>query len=164
MKSWFSRLLLLGILVAVCIWAWRTVFPNPERIIRRQLTVLAQAASFGPKDGPLALLINPDKIAGLCTPDVRVKVSGFGYSQTLSGRDDVRKAAAVVRTSFSSLSLKFPDLRVRLAPDQESAIVYATANGHAGEHDLQLIELRFTMRRVDGEWLIAEVDTDSTLQ
>ena len=164
MKAWFQRLVVLALLAALGFWVWRTWFPNPERIIRRELTEMAQLASFGPKDGSLAVLINPDKLANLCTPDVRVKVSNFGYSQTLSGRDDVRNAAAAVRTSFTSLSLKFPDLRVRLAADEQSAVVDATANGRAGDHNLQLLELRFTMRKVNGDWLVAAVETTSTLQ
>ena len=165
MRKWLFRLFLLGIVVAVGLWAWRTFFPDPERIIRRQLTQLAEAASFGPKDGPLALLVNPDKIASLCTPDVQVKVSGSGYSHTLHGRDDIRKAAAAVRTSFTSLSLKFPDIRVRLAPDHESAVVYANANGRvSGERDLELVELCFSFRKVGGDWLIASVEPASTFQ
>jgi len=164
MNRWFVRLLVAGLVAALGIWGWRILFPNPEAVIRAQLTELAKAASFGPKDGPLAMLVNPDKIAGLCTADIRVNVTGLGYSQTLSGRDDVRKAATVVRTTFTSLSLKFPDIRVQLDPDQQSAVVYTTANGRAsGDRDLQLVELRFTMRKVGGEWLIAAVEPASTL-
>ena len=164
MKGWLWRLLWLAILAAAGLWLWRTFFPDPERVIRRELVELAQAASFGPKDGLLAVAMKVDKIASRCAPDVRVRVGGFGYSQILNGRDDVRQAVAIAHTSFTSLTLRFPDLHVRLAPDKQSATVDATANGRAGDHDLQLIELRFTMRKVDGEWLVAVVETESTLQ
>jgi len=164
MSRWLLRLLLVGLATALGIWIWRSLFPNPESVIRARLTELAQAASFGPKDGPLALLLNPDKIVGLCTADVQVRVGSFGYSQTLNGREDIRKAATAVRTSFTSLSLKFPDIRVQLEADRESAVVYATANGRvSGDRELQLIELRFIMRKIGSEWLIASVETASAL-
>ena len=146
-------------------WGWRAWSPAPETLIRRRLVELAEAVSFSPKDGPLALLVNPGKVASLCAPDVRVQVSSFGYSQTLSGREDVRKAATLIRSSFTSLSLRFPDVLVRLAPDQQSAIVEATLRGRGSNgRDLQFLELRFTFRKINGEWLIASAETASTLQ
>ena len=163
MKRWITRLVVLGSLAAACLWAWRLLFPNPERLIRRQLSELAQAASFGPKDGPLALLVNPDKIAGLCTVDVFIKVDDFGYTQTLRGRDEVRKAFTAVRTTLTSLTVRFPDIRVQLGPDHESATVYVTANGQVSGERVQLLELRFTMRRTGRDWLIGGVETISTL-
>jgi hypothetical protein len=109
--------------------------------------------------------VNPGKVASLCAPDVSVKVSSFGYSQTLSGRDDVRKAATLIRSSFTSLSIKFPDVLVRLAPDQQSANVEATLRGRGSDgRDLQFVELRFTFRKIEGQWLIASAETTSTLQ
>jgi hypothetical protein len=165
MRPWLLRLIVLGGLVAAGLWGWRAWFPAPEKVIRRRLVELAEAVSFGPKDGPLALLFNPDKVASLCAPDVRVNVSNFGYSEALSGRDDVRKAAALIRSSFTSLTVTFPDVLVRLAPDQQSAIVEATLRGRGSNgRDLQFVELRFAMRKIDGEWLIATAETASTLQ
>lgn len=163
MKRWLTRLVVISLLAAAGIWAWRTLFPNPERLIRRQLSELAQAASFGPKDGPLALLVNPDKIAELCTPDVFIKVNDFGYTQSLKGREDVRKAALAMRTTLTSLTVRFPDIRVQLDPDRQSATVYVTANGQASGERVQLVELRFTMRQTGRDWLIAGVETISTL-
>jgi len=165
MKKWLPRLVALGVLAALGVWGWRAWFPDPEKLIRRRLDELAEAVSFGPRDGPLALLTNPGKVASFCAQDVRVNVTNFGYSQTLNGREDVQRAAAMARSAYTSLNIKFPDILVRLASDKQSAVVETTLRGQAsGVRDLQMLELRFTMRHIDGEWLIAAVDTASALQ
>lgn len=151
-------------LLVVLHFARRAFFPDNEALIKARMEALAGAVSFDARQAPLTLLANANQAAGFLTPDVRVSLSGYGLRpQTLNGRDEVRQVIEASRSVLPGLSIKFPDLRVSVNPDGQSATVYANANGRAGGQDLQLIELRFTLRRIDGDWQVATVETTSTL-
>ena len=47
------RIVVVVALIAAGIWAWRALFPSPEKVIRSRLKNLAATASFEPEDGTL---------------------------------------------------------------------------------------------------------------
>ena len=166
MNKWVVRvaiLLLLGILAFI---GWRHFFPDPEKVIRKRLSELAGAASFTPKEAPLAKLSNTQRLMAFCTPDVEISVDSPGHGrQTMSGREDLFQKALAVREFLSALSVEFIDINVTLGSDRKSAMAELTAKGKVpGDNDMFIQELKFTLKKMDGTWLVRKIDTVKTLR
>ena len=164
MKKWALRIILAGLLAALGLWGWRVFFPSPEIVIRKRMEALAKAASFSPQQGLLAQAWNASNLGEFFTLDVQVSLDVPGAQHTLSGRDELLQAAIGWRSQVSSLKIKFPDIKVVLAPDGDSAVVNVTAKAKAsGESDFYLVELRLAMIRIKRDWLIKQIETVKTL-
>jgi hypothetical protein len=164
MKEWSIRIVLLAALVAVGFWGWRVMFPNPEKVIRKRLGELAKTASFSSDQGIVAKAWNANSLAEFFTPDVHVTLDIPGTQHTISGRDELMEAALAARRVVGSLSVKFPDIKVTVAPDRESAEVYLTAEGRVpGSKEFYLQELRLRLVKVKRDWLINRAETVKTL-
>src|SRR5206468_1271073 len=90
MKKWIVRIVLFALLVAVGIWVWSILFPNPERLIRKRLAEVAQAASFSGREAPAAQAFNSQKLTTYCTDDIQLVVDIPGRSHVVvTGRDEL---------------------------------------------------------------------------
>jgi hypothetical protein len=164
MKEWSIRVILLAALVAVGFWGWGVCFPSPEKVIRKRLGELAKAASFSSQQGLLAKAWNASVLGEFFTPDVQVTVDVPGAQHTLNGRDELLQAAVGARSAVSSLTIEFPDIKVVVAPDKNSAVVNLTAKGKVpGERDFYLQELRLRLTKIKRDWLIQQIETVKTL-
>jgi len=164
MNKWLFRIILTGVLAALGFWGWRVFFPSPEELIRKRLGELAKAASFTSNEGLLAKAFNASRLGEFFTPDVQVTVNVPGSQRTLNGRDELLQAALGARSEVGSLSIQFPDIKVVVAPDQDTAVVNLTARGKvAGQRDSYLQELRLRMTKIKREWLINQIETVRTL-
>jgi hypothetical protein len=164
MKNWLPRVILVGALAALGFWGWRVFFPSPEEVIRKRLGELAKAASFSSGEGLLAKALNASALGEFFTPDVQVTVDIPGTQQTISGRAELLQAAVGARSQGGSLSIEFPDIKVTVAPDKNSAVVYLTAKGKvSGQKDFYLQELRLRMTKIKHDWLIDQIETVKTL-
>jgi hypothetical protein len=164
MKKWSSRVIVVSVLAVVGFWGWRVFFPSPEEVIRKRLGALAEAASFSSSEGLIAKAWNASALGEFLTPDVQIALDVPGAQHTFSGRDEVMQAVVGARSQGGSLSVGFPDMRVNVAPDKSSAIVYLTAKGKvSGQKDIYLMELRLRMTRIKRDWFIEQVETVKTL-
>ena len=165
MNKWVVRAVLAIVCVGIGFLAWRLFFPNHERIIRKQLTELAQLCSFPPNQPPLTALKDCQRAASFCTPDVEIIVNVPNYPmEKISGRDDLLQKAIAARGFTGGLKVDFLDIAVQVAGDKKSAV--ATLTGKArlgGEKDFFLQELKFTFKRVDRDWVISRVETVRSL-
>jgi len=165
MKRWMLRVVLAVGLAAFGFWCWQTWFPSPEEAIRKQLTELTQLASFAPNEAPAAKLLNSEKLAGFFTSDVRIEFDAAGWQQTLSGHDQLFQAAMALRQNFGGFKVKFIDINIALGPDGQSAITDLTAKGKLDDDkDLIVEELKFSLKKVKGTWLINRAETVKTLR
>lgn len=160
-----SRLFFVVVVLGLGAWAWTALHPGAEKLIRRQLSGVARAASFGPDQGSLAKMASAQRLADYFSSNVEVHIEVPGHPvHTLTGREDIQQAALAARGSVQSLTVSFPDITVALNADHESAIVYLTLRARvAGEQDMIVQELKLTMRKMDGQWLIVKVETTRTL-
>jgi hypothetical protein len=160
MKKWSVGAIFAAALIVLVIWAWRTLFPNHEQIIRHRLLEVASAASFSPNETPLVTLRNCEKLAAYCVPDVEIVVDVPGHSrETVNGREELVQKALQAR-ALGTLTVEFLDFTVNVASDKKSAVVTLTGKGRiGGESDFMVEELRFTMKRVEDAWLIARIET-----
>ena len=163
MSRWLVRVLLVVLLIAAGWLCWRVFFPSPERVIRKRLLELAKAASFGPNESPLAQVANAANLTSFFTEDVEITIDLRGYSrQTFSGRATLLEAARGARFGLGSLQVEFVDIQVAVDPGKTSANVTLTAKGKV-RGDLQVQELKLVLKKVDGDWLISNVETVKTL-
>ena len=164
--KWALRAILAAALAGALFLAWTIFFPSPEKIIRQRLTELARVVSFSPNEGPIAKLDNPTRAAAFCTSDVEVAVEVPGYSHhELSGKDNLLQALMAARASLPGLQVEFFDPVIELAPNKQAAVVGLTARGKVpGDRDFQVIELKFSMKKVEREWLIRRIETVKTIR
>jgi hypothetical protein len=165
MKKWVIRIVFLAVLMAVGIWVWGILFPNPERAIRLRLAEVAQAASFSGKEAPAAQAMNSQRLTTFCTADIEIVVDFPGRGQhSVSGHDELFQGAMGARSLVSALKVEFLDVTVNLAPDRQSAVANLTAKGNVpGEKDLLVQELKVKLKKIGRQWYIQRLETVKSL-
>jgi hypothetical protein len=160
-----AQIIFAAVIIGLGIWLWTVLHPSPEKAIRSRLNALAKALSFNSGSGLLGKGYNAQKAAEFFTTDVDVEVNLSGYEPiSLHGRDDVLNAALVARGRLTSLKIEFPDMNISIGPDGQTAKVNLTGKGIIpGERDVSAQEFNFMMKKVDGIWLIYQVETVKTL-
>ena len=158
------RLIIGAALIALGIWAWRALFPSPERVIRSRVLSLAKTFSYDRNEGTIAKAYNTSKLLDFFTLDVEIFVELRGYRpETINGRDDVIKAAGGARAYFPEMKVKLPDINVTLSADKLTAVanVTATISGLGDQDWIQ--EMNILFKLVDKRWVIYRVETVKTL-
>jgi hypothetical protein len=159
------RLMLLAALAGLGYWLYTVFFPGPEKVIRHRLAKLAQVASIRPDQGLLSRGAAIQELAGYFDSEIEITVNWRGGSQqSLAGRDEILETAKLAHARFKHLKIEFLDLSVTLAPDKQSATVHLTAKVTSSDQsDFQVQELKFHLRKVNGDWLIFKIETIRTL-
>jgi hypothetical protein len=157
------RLIVPAVLVAGGVWFWTALFPGPEKVIRQRLAEIARLASFNADENPLAALGGAQKLAGFCSPTLQVKLAApANVEHTFDTREEVAQSDLAARAAFGgTLKVEFVDVVVTLAPSQQSAVADLTARMQSGS-DLNVQEIKFTLKKVDGQWLVTRVETIRT--
>lgn len=161
------RVLLLAALVGAGVWLWMYFHPGPEEAIRRRLADVAREVSFTGKEGMVAKAAHSQKLAGYFAREVALMIDlpEISSHEGMS-RDEIAQLALMLRSSpyFRSLKVQCLDPVITLGADRKSAIVELTIRAETvGDKYLVVQEMKFTMKEVDGEWLILRVDTVKTL-
>ena len=159
------RIVLAAALIALGVWLWFVLFPSPEKVIHKRLVKLARTVSFSPDEGNLVRLAGAQSLAGFFSSNIVVNINVPGRVQhSIIGRQEVTQAALGARSAVSGLDVKFPDINVTVAPDKQSAEADLTVEAKvAGEHDPIVQEMKFTLQKIDGEWLVTRIETVRTL-
>lgn len=155
------RLVLLAAIVAAGVWLYFIFFPSPEKAVRKQLTKLAGDVSFTHDQNNLIKIANAESVSGFFTTNVEVIVNMPGHEQhVFAGRAEITQAALQSREAVSSLSVKFPDVNVTVAPDKQSATADVTVEvKQSRERDPFIQEMKFTFEKSEGKWLIRKAET-----
>lgn len=164
MKLLWRSLWLLAV-IGLVLWLWSVFFPSPEKVIRKQLAGVARTASFGGNEGPLARAGNIAELGGYFSADVEMilEVPDRG-PLALTGRDEITRAAAGARSSYSALEVEFHDVSVKLAQDKQTATADVAVTGRTpGDRDFFVQEMKFVLRKIKGHWLIIRVESVKTL-
>jgi hypothetical protein len=160
-----GRVALLLVLIGLGFWLYTVFFPGPEKAIRKRLEKVAQLASIRPGQGLLSRGASIQELANCFDSKVEITLNWRGGSQhSLAGRDEIIETAKLAHGQFQTLEIEFLDLNVTLAPDKQSATVNLTAKvTTSDERDFQVQELKITLKKVNGEWLIFQIETVRTL-
>jgi hypothetical protein len=158
------RLLLFAFLVALGVWLWTILFPAPEKVIRQRLAKLARTVSFSGNEGRVLRLAGAGNLAGFFSTNIEINIDVPGrVHHSFMGRDEITQAALAARSGSGSLSVKFPDIRVTVAADRQSAVADLTLEATIpGEPDPIVQEMKFTLQKTDGEWLITRIESVRT--
>ena len=159
------RLVLVAALLAFGVWMWTVLFPSPEKVIHKRLVKLASTASFSPDEGNLMRLAGAQSLAGFFATNIEVDINVPGRVQHhLLGREEITQAALGAQSAVSGLDIKFPDINVTVAPDKQFAEADLTVEARvSGERDLIVQEMKFTLQKTDGKWLVTRIETVRTL-
>jgi hypothetical protein len=151
--------------VALGVSGWVALHPSPEQVIRRQLAEVARAPSFTHGEGYLAQLTAAERLADCFSTNVEIALDLPGRQEhRLAGRADIQQAVLSARASMQGLSVSFPDITVIVAADGQSAAADLTLEARvAGQQDMIVQEMKFTLRKIAGQWLIVKVETVRTL-
>lgn len=146
--------------------AFQTLFPSPQKVIRKRLVELARLASFEANEAPLAKLINAQKLGSYFAAGVEVALDMPGRGpQTFNGRDELIQAATAARTQLSALNVQFPDIVVIVASDGQSAEANVTVKARiGGQSELYIEEMKFSLEKFKGDWLIHRIESVNTLR
>jgi hypothetical protein len=159
------RIVLLAALAVLGIWLWTVLFPSPEKVIRRRLTELARTVSSSANESDLARLAAARSVAGFfaATVELNVDLPELGQHNSMD-REEITQLALMGRSRAGGLRVKFPDINITVAPDKQSAVADLTVEANiSGEHDPIVQEMKFTLRKTDGRWLITRIETVRTL-
>jgi len=159
------RIVLLAALAVQGVWLWTVLFPSPEKVIRKHLTQLARTVSSSPNERDLARLAAARGVAGFFAANVELSVDlpELGHRDSMD-REEISQLALMGRSRAGGLSDKFPDIIITVAPDKQSAMADLTVEAKvSGERDSIVREMKFTLRKTDGQWLITRIETVRTL-
>jgi hypothetical protein len=159
------RLVLAAGLIAFGVWLWFILFPSPEKVIHKRLVALANTVSFSSNQGNLARLAGAPNLGDFFSPDVEVDINVPGRVQErLMSRQEIVQATVGARSTISWLKVKFPDINITVAPDKQSAVADLTVEARvSGRQDPIVQEMKFTLQKTDGKWLVARIETVRTL-
>ena len=163
--KWVWRLLILALLVAAGIWLYPILFPSEEKVIRKRLKELEQLLSTSSKESPIAKLGNAAKIGTYFSPDVQISfdLPGEGHFE-VNGSDEIIALATRVRELPGGVQVQFLDVTVTVNPDKESGTAVLTGRAEqGGNRDFHVQELKFTLKKINGEWRIIKVEAVKTL-
>ncbi len=159
-----SRLILIAILGVLGWWLWTVYFPSEEKIIKKRLNDLADAASFTGRESLLTKGLKIQKIGTFFGDQVEVSINiPKSEMHTMSSRNDIIVAAEAALAAYGSVTLELLDPVVTLSPDKESAGVNATVRVKMPSEQDMVQELKFTFRKIKKEWLILRIETVRTL-
>ena len=152
--------------MALGLWVYRELFPGDEKLLRGLLAEVAKAASLKSDGNALVRLGGAGKLAGFFSEDVVVHLDVSGLEgKEIQGREELRQIVAAARASLQSAHVQFPDSRLEIGADRQSAAGQVTATADInGENNSVVQELKLSFRKIDGKWKITRVDTVHTLQ
>jgi ketosteroid isomerase-like protein len=156
------RIVFLAVIVAAGIWLWNIFFPGPEQIIRRELSGIARDASFNPNESPLIGVAHAQTLAGFFSPNVEVKLDApLNLQRQFESREEIAQTYLGTRSLLGGgLKVEFVDVNVTVATDKQSALADLTARVKIGSNsDMVVQEIKFTLQKTDGKWLITRVET-----
>ena len=145
---------------------FRALFPAPETVIRRRLAEMARLVSFAANEGPLAKLANPQQLASYLSQNVEVSLDVPGRGQqTFSGREELIQATTVARSQLSALTVELPDVAVSVAADRQTASADVTVKANiGGQREAFIQELKITLEKKQGDWVVTRFESSNTLK
>ena len=164
MKRWIIRIVILAVIVMVGLWGLRTFFPSPEKAILARLKQVSKLACFDSNEGGIARMANVLKLTSCFTTEADCILDSADVGQMVfHGRNDIRDAALGARSRLNSLKVDFFDIAISFAPDNLTATANLTVRvGLPTDKDFFVKQAKFTLTKVDGDWLISHAETLKT--
>lgn len=153
-------------LVGGLVWLWIFLHPSPEELIKARFADIARLVSIAPNDGNLSRMAAASGLADSFTRDAAILVENpRGGKFDFKGRDNILEAAQAVVAGVKGMKVEFVDLNILVSPNDVTAEVELTAKiTFTGDNDILPQEMKCLLTRVDGQWLVARVETVRVLK
>ena len=162
------RLGVVAVVVALGFLAWAWLFPSPEQVIRHNLARIAELGSYSPGGGNIALISRVRSLGSYFAEDAQITAAGPGMDVlAINGRQELMQLAlGTARSTDRPVKARFHDINPVVAPDQLSALVDCELEVILKGQQDELIaqELKFTIKKINGTWLITRVEQVKTLR
>jgi hypothetical protein len=147
--------------VAAGLWLWTTIFPSPQHIIRARLNEMARDASFNSSQDAQDGYAAAQTVGDFFSTNVEIILNTPGSpDRTLTGRDQIIQTLIDVQESVTKLEVDFPDLNVTVATDKDSATADLTFRAQIdGTRDSIAEEMKVTLKKIGGQWLVTHIET-----
>ena len=156
---------------AVCFAALASFFVyqwwfNPTRAVQRRLSEVAAALSTPENEPPVARVTRAALLRKFLAPDIRVRMG----TAELTSREQIVGAVSAFVPPPGGWNVQFVDVQVRVNHDTDAdADAYMTVeiNGRdprTGQPTVDGREAAVTLKKIDGEWVVATAETKETLQ
>jgi SnoaL-like domain len=164
-RSVLSAVILLVVLAAG-IFAWRSRAAPDEREIQARLGALRNEVNASTKDGR-GTALRAAQIGSYFTEDAVVEL-GEGAAP-IKGRDTVIGMVARLQPRTAAFRMDLDDITIDMAPGSTAADVLLTAsfvrrNISTGEESLDAREYALVMTKADGTWRISRITAIDTLR
>jgi len=154
-------IVLAGILLAVLRLGW----PSDERRIQKLLAGLAEEASAPAQGRALSDVAAANRLADYFAPEFEINVSAPGAPDvSISQRSELVQAVLAARGRQQGVQIDLLDPQtVELAPP--TAVVDATVRAQAaGEREPFVVEIRFTLVKIEARWRVRRVENVRTFE
>ena len=152
-----------GALIAFFVYQW---WFNPTRAVQRRLNEIAAALSAPDNEPPVARIGRAAQLRKYLADDIRVQVG----TRELTSRDQIVGAVGAFTPPPGGWNVQFVDVQIRVNHDTSAdADAYMTVEVNArdpqtSQPTVDAREAAATLKKVDGEWVIATAETRETLQ
>lgn len=134
------------------------MIPNRERLIKKRLARLAEAISITAGESQLARVASASQVVDYFTPDVSLALEGVNVS--IQDRSDLREAVLAARTSMTQARFQFLNINLKFSEQEDVATAFVTILGNINQETNTFArDVKFSLRRVEGQWLIDSVKT-----
>jgi hypothetical protein len=161
LTTWLTLLVaVLALVVGVLAFQW---WRGEERVIRARLDNLAETLSPS-AGGELAMVGRIAQLRNHFAPDVRIR---FGADEIVS-REALLALLGRWEPPAAGFSLQFVDVTVTMTDDLNAQVTLtariSNRDQRTGEAIVDAREASLTMRKMDGEWVVAAVESANTLE
>lgn len=157
---WLTALIVTVLFGSACSW-----LGDERSAIRDRLDGLRDEVNVQAPEG-IGSVTHAAALAGYFTEDVSVEL-GDGTAP-IGGREMLMGMAARLQSRVAEFRIDLADVNVQLSPDRQTADVSLTAEfiqrAPASRRTRDAREFELTMRKEDGEWMIARVAAVRTLK
>ncbi|HEY3760913.1 MAG TPA: hypothetical protein VGN23_04135 [Verrucomicrobiae bacterium] len=147
--------------IAAGLWLWTSVFSSPQHVIRARLKEMARDASFSDSQSIQDGYAAAQTVGDFFSTNVEITLNVPGSpGRTLNGREQIVRTLINLQESVNRLKVDFPDLNVTVAPDRDSATADLTLRAQVdGVRDSVAEEMKVTLKKIGGQWLITHIET-----
>ena len=143
---------------------WYHWWSSDERLIKKQLSTIAQSLTTGPNEGALGPVTRIATLRKAIASDVHLSAGG----QEVVSRDALLALASQWIPPPGGVTVEFVDVQVTVGEDRLHADVYCTVTvtsrtSTSGEPAIDARELAIDFVEQDGAWLVSAVRTKETL-
>ena len=161
-----KHIVIAGLVLAAAIVAYFIFSQSEAEKIKKQFTFIAEKLEKSDKENPLIAAANANKIQEVFTEPFTIHAPAYDVSREVS-TDEISPIVLSTRTQYAQMTLKFYDYSIDFpAKDTANVSVTEVLRGKltSGEYVEDINELSCKINKVDGVWLITEIEVVEVLE